>query len=81
MSSRIIQLTVESRDLSQADKKNTVLTSWATLKMTTIFAQNDDFFHPDPFWVNFADLATTVFFSAWDKSHDPTVNWRILDDM
>ena len=77
MSSRIVQLTVESRDLSQADKKNTVLTSWATLKMTTIFTQNDDFFHPSPFcW-----SCNNSISSAWDKSHDPTVNWRILDDM
>ena len=32
-----------TRDLSQAEKKITVLTSWANDKMTTIFTQNDIF--------------------------------------
>ena len=30
-------------DLSQAEKKITAVTSWATDKMTTIFTQNDNF--------------------------------------
>jgi ribosomal protein L37AE/L43A len=38
MSSNIVQLTVGSRDLSQAERK-----------MTIIFTQNDDFFHSGPF--------------------------------
>ena len=33
------------RDLSQAEKKVTVVTSWATDKMTTILTQNDNFDH------------------------------------
>ena len=34
-----------THDLSQAEKKITVVTSWATDKMTTIFAQNDNVDH------------------------------------
>jgi hypothetical protein len=30
-------------DLSQAEKKITVVTSWATQKIKTIFSQNDNF--------------------------------------
>ena len=33
------------RDLSRAEKKITVVTSWATDKMTTMFSQNDNFHH------------------------------------
>ena len=54
-------------------------------KITTIFTQNEDFFHPGPFELSFcksAQLVTPItLFSAWDKSRDPTANWRILDDM
>ena len=32
-----------THDLSQAEKKITVLTNWVTDKMTNIFAQNDNF--------------------------------------
>jgi hypothetical protein len=35
----------ESHDLSQAEKKITVVKSCATDKMTTFFAQNDNFNH------------------------------------
>ena len=34
-----------TRDLSQAEKKLTAVTSWATDKMTTIFTQFDNFYH------------------------------------
>ena len=34
-----------TRDLSQAEKKITVVTSWGTDKMTTSFTQNDNFDH------------------------------------
>ena len=33
------------RDLSQAERRTTIVTSWATDKMTTIFPQNDNFDH------------------------------------
>ena len=44
---RIFQLTVESRDLSQADEKMLFLQAeQLTHKMTTIFTQNDDILYP-----------------------------------
>ena len=62
-----------TRDFSQAEKKITVVTSWATDKMTTIFTQNDNFDHFEwnrcHFVCAFAQLVTTfIFFSDWDKS-------------
>ena len=36
-------LTHLTRDLSQAGKKITIITCWATDKMRTIFTQNDTF--------------------------------------
>ena len=50
MLSKVLQLTVVSRDLSQGEEKVTVFTSWEIFKMTTIFTQNENFFHPEPFW-------------------------------
>ena len=51
-----------TRDLPQAEKKITVVTSWATDTITTIFTQNDNF-------DNFAQFVTTfIFFSDWDMS-------------
>ena len=77
MSSEILQLTVGSRDLSQAEKTIAVVTSWETQKMTT--------FSPRTILSGFCELAqlvtTAILFSAWDKSRDPIVNWRTLDDM
>ena len=53
-------------------EKITVVTSWATDKMTVFYSK----WQLRPFWVKymsfcaFAQLVTTfIFFSAWDKSH------------
>ena len=73
--SKFLQLTVGSRDLSQAEK-NTVVTSWETQKMATFFTK----FNSGPFWVkivNLLSLQLQYFFSAYDKLRDSTVNWRI----
>ena len=73
MLSKILHLVDGSRDLSQAEKNKYVVTSWATYKMTNIFTQNIDFFHPGPFWVKkriSSACNNSIFFSAWDKSHD-----------
>ena len=40
MSSKILQLTIESGDLSQAEKKITVVTSRVTHKMVTFFTED-----------------------------------------
>jgi hypothetical protein len=42
--SKILQLAVGSRDLSQAEKQIAVFTSWAN-SQTISFTQNDDFDH------------------------------------
>ena len=42
---KIRELSHWTRDLSQAEKKITVVTSWATDQMTTIFTQNDNLDH------------------------------------
>ena len=39
------ELSYLTLDLSQAEKKITVVASWATNKMTAIFTQNDNFDH------------------------------------
>ena len=69
-----------TRDLSQAEKKITVFTSWITDKMTLVFTQNNNIDHIawkiDAFCA-FAQLLTTfIFFSAWDKSHVEWDNFR-----
>ena len=67
-----LELSYLTRDLSQAEKKITVFTSWATDKMTTIFTQNYNFDHFE--WnrchfVHLLSLLTTfLLFSAWDRS-------------
>ena len=67
-----------TRDLSQTEKKITVVTSWATDKMTTIFSQNDNFNHFE--WNRFCAFArlviTYISFSAWDKSSGEWENFR-----
>ena len=45
MSFKFLHLVVGSRDLSHDEKKNSIVTSWATHKMTTVFTQNDNFEH------------------------------------
>ena len=53
--------------LLQAEK----LTKWQLFSPRTILS-------------GFCELAqpvTAILFSAWDKSRDPRVNWRTLDDM
>ena len=72
MFSKILQLAVGSRDLSQAEKK-IVFTSWATHKMATIFVQNDqlfphktilrDFFNDDSDYLAFKE--TTCSYSKF----------------
>ena len=47
MLSKILQLTVASRFLSEAEKK--ILLLQAEQYSQNIFTQNDDFFHPEPF--------------------------------
>ena len=71
-------LAVKSRDLSQDEKKTTVAKAEQVQKMTITFTQNDKFW---PFWVEMiiifwicSCLTTVTFFSAWDKSCDPTAN-------
>ena len=49
--SSLLQLTVESRDLSQAEKKITVVTSWANSPNDNAFQSKLLFFHPEPFWL------------------------------
>ena len=53
-----------------------------TYLMTTIFTQNDNFFHPQPLWlktviifsqINFPKVHRTV---TWDKSRDPSNNLK-----
>ena len=58
-------------------------------KITTIFTQNEDFFHPGPFrvktvfilWICSSSINSIFFFSAWDKSRDSTDTWSSLEHM
>ena len=66
MCSSLLRLTVVSCDLSQTEKKTTVVTSWAN-------SQNDNCFHSKLFFCEFAQLVTPVKkISARDESRDPT---------
>ena len=70
---KVLTFCVEFRELShlsQAEKKITVVTRWATDKMTTIFTQNDNFDHFE--WYRCQLVITFIFFSVWDKSR---VKW------
>ena len=68
-------------DLSQAEKKITVVTSWATNKMTLIFPQNNHF-SLRTILCELVQLVTAViFFSAWDKTRDARANSGILGNM
>ena len=51
MTSKILKLSVGSRDLSQAEKNLLLLLQvlQVTHKKTTIFTQKNIFFHPGPF--------------------------------
>ena len=65
MLSRILQLTVESRDLSQADKKLLFLpaeqlTKWRLFSNRSILSE----------FCEFAQLATTVFFFQLEINHE-----------
>ena len=51
-----LELSHLTHGLSQAEKKVTVVTSWATDKMTTIFTQNDNFAHFEWNICNFVNL-------------------------
>ena len=56
-------------------------TKWqlCSLKMTTLFIYIGYF---DVIFCQFAQLyMTVIFFSAWDKSHDPSANWSKLDHL
>ena len=77
--------------LSQAEKKITVVTSWATDKMTTIFSQNDNFnnFEWNSHFLHFLSLQKHSFSSQleivksrvkWDNSQNPTQKMRTLLD-
>ena len=58
-------------------KEKTVVTSWAN-------SQNDNFLRPRPYCVILricSALQKDISFWAWDKSRDPTANWRRLEDM
>ena len=57
----MIQLTVESRDLLQAEKKILLLQAEEIHKMTTLFTQNDTKDQQMSF-CEFAQVVTTVFF-------------------
>ena len=57
----LLQLALGSRDLSQAEKKDTVVTSSAT-------SQKDNFLQPGP------QLVTVILFSNWDKSRNQWAN-------
>ena len=46
----------ESRDLSQAEKKITVVKPEQTHKVTTIFTQDYNFVHPGKFWLLFFEF-------------------------
>ena len=76
----LLHLTVDFRDLSQAEKNIIVTTSWAN-------SPNDDFFHPGPFWMKtviwkFPQLVSKIFFSsALDKSCETRVDWSKLEHM
>ena len=61
------QLADESRDLSQAEKKITVVKDEQIHKMTTIFTQNGNF--------------EFILFSASDKSRDSSANSSKLEQM
>ena len=78
-------MTVKSRDLSQTKMKITVRKAEQILKNDNYFTQNENFC---PFWVkndchyvNFVSFTTSPFFSARDKSRDPTVNSQLLEQM
>ena len=79
-----LQLTVGSRDLSQAVKKMTVIWPFAKLSKFTKWQPFSSFENRCHF-VNlliFANMSkNSIFLSDWDKSHDPTVNWNILEQM
>ena len=57
----------------------------AAHKIATMFTQNDNFVHPGQFWASFCEIAqlytADIFFSAWDKSHDPGANSSKLEHM
>ena len=81
--SSLHHLAVGSRDLSQAKKKITVAKT-GNHRMKIIFNQNGQKLS---FWVKFvvilkicSALAAVIFFSAWDKSCDPTV-WTDVDHL
>ena len=84
MFSSFLQLAVESRDLSQAEKEITLLKAKQTHKMATFFYSKWQFSTPRTFlschFVNLG-LQTVISISAWDKSRDTTANWRKLEHM
>ena len=69
MSSSFWLSAVESRDLSQAEKKIPAFKAEQINKMTTIFSQNDNL----GLFCEFTQLNPT---NQWD----PTANWRKLED-
>ena len=66
MCSSLLLLAVGSRDLSQAEKRITVVTSWTN-------SENDNYFQ--------SKRQPRTIFSAWDKSRDPTANRSKLEHM
>ena len=63
MCSSLLQLAPGSRDLSQAEKKITVVKPEQTHKVTTIFTQNDNFVHTGQFLVSFWEFAQFYSYS------------------
>ena len=64
----------KSRDLSQAEKKITVVKAKQIHKMTINFTQKGQ-------KLSFLILRTVIFFLAWDKSRDLSANSAKLEQM
>ena len=78
-------LGVESLDFSQAEKETTACKAVQIHKTTTIFTPNENL---EPLWVKIvvilwicSSLQEVLFFSAWKKSQDSTLNSQKIDHM
>ena len=80
LSSKSLPLTIGSRDFSQAEKKITVITSWATDKIPTIFAKNDNSCIDHVIWTGYrmlklaSNFEVFVYFFVIEKHDDLLCN-------
>ena len=76
---------VSSHDLSQTEKKTTIVKAEQIHKMTTNFTQNENVW---PFWVKiiiilwiYSPLTTFILFSGWNKSRGLSANSSKLEEI